>query len=52
MDGSSQSSSSVTIGSLEQSSKTFKDGKKSLTISAQKASGKPTQVQVSYEERL
>ena len=51
MSSASQSSSSVNVGDLERASKTFRDGKKKLSISTQRASGKPTQVQVGYEER-
>jgi len=51
MRGASQTSSSfANIGDLNTSSKTFKDGKKTLTISAQKSPTEPTQVQVSYQE--
>ncbi|MFC7338154.1 hypothetical protein ACFQY0_13250 [Haloferula chungangensis] len=50
LDGASQSSSAVNLGSMEHSSKTFRDGKKTLTVSAQKTSADPTQVQVTYQE--
>ena len=51
MSSASQSSSSVNIGDIDQVSKTFRDGKKTLTISAQRNADQPTRVQVSYEER-
>lgn len=50
MSSASQSSSSVNVGDVNRSSKTFRDGKKTLTISAQKSAAQPTQVQVSYQE--
>lgn len=50
MSSSSQSSSFVNVGEIEKSSKTFRDGKKTLTVSAQKGQSLPTQVQVSYQE--
>jgi len=50
MSGGSQSSSSTTIGDIQRTSKTYREGKKKLSISVQKAEGEPTQVQVSYEK--
>ena len=50
-DASQASSSSMNVGSVEKSSKTFRDGKKKLTVSVQRSSGQPSQVQLGYEER-
>jgi hypothetical protein len=51
MSSGSQSSSSVNLGNVQRSSKTFRDGKKILSVSVQSAPEIPTKVQVGYEER-
>ncbi|MEP4079086.1 hypothetical protein [Haloferula sp.] len=51
MGGSTQSSSSLNVNDNAKISKTFKDGKKQLSMTVQRASGQATQVQVEYRER-
>ncbi|MEM9236051.1 MAG: hypothetical protein AAGB14_04680 [Verrucomicrobiota bacterium] len=44
------SSSSMNIGEIEHASKSFRDGKRELSVFTQRQAGNPTRVQVTYEE--
>lgn len=44
------SSSSMNIGDIEHASKSFRDGKQTVSVFTQRKAGSPTRVQVTYEE--